>query len=134
MNNGAVKNVYSDINIQSNGSKGDRASSYCAPFVAQQSATGSLVKCYSIGNVVVKNIQNFGPFAGELNGSAHLCFYSNSTTLTVDGAAGTPTCTEGTATDLATLQSEDFIYNTLYWDTEIWKAVDGQNPTLKCFD
>ena len=38
-----------------------------------------------------------------------------------------------TAKTLSELQSEEFIYNTLYWDPDIWYMIDGENPTLKCF-
>ena len=61
-------------------------------------------------------------------------YYSNAIKTTVNGTTGTPTCTDGDEKTLSELQSEDFIYNTLYWDADIWKAVEGQNPTLKNFD
>ena len=133
INNGSVKNVYTSVDIQSlETTRADKT--WIAPFVAQQNSTGSLVKCYGMGNINVLKSNYVGAFAGELNGSSHLCFYSDSTTLTVNGADGTPTCTVGEEKTLSELQSEDFIYNTLYWDVDIWKAVDGMNPTLKCFE
>jgi len=127
----AIKNTYSNVDIN----VGSLIYGNVGGFVGEHLAGSSITKSVSIGNVSVGNIvDSYGIFAGLQSGTLHLCFYSNSTNLMVNGTAGTPTCTEGTATDLVTLQSEDFIYNTLYWDTEIWKAVDGQNPTLKCFD
>ncbi len=124
-----VSNSYADVNITtSDNMKGNKGG-----IVGNSLAGNSILKTIYVGNMNIGSYEgySYGMIAGAQAGATHLCYYSSSSTLKVNGATATPTCTVGTSEALATLQSEAFIYATLYWDADIWSVVEGQNPTLK---
>lgn len=127
-----ITNVYTDVDVK-NGNSG-KVSRNIGGFVGENESGASVIKCVSIGNVDAHStMSNYGAFVGLNNGGllSH-CYYSNLAKVTVDGNTANATNALGTATSLSELQSEDFIYNTLYWEVDVWEVVDGLDPTLKC--
>jgi len=130
MEDAAISNSFSSVNV----STGSGISYYSAGFVSDNQSGAKVIKSVSVGNVNAgANNTGYGLFAAMQSGTLNLCYYSNSATLTKGGSTAEATCTAGEAKGISELQGEDFIYNTLYWDEDVWIAVEGQNPTLNCF-
>jgi len=127
-NNGSIKNVYADVDITAT-----TTVTAAASLVAQQFSGSSVTKSYAMSDISLTSATHYAPILCITEGVDHLCYYSDSIAITLNGTSAEPTNTSGTAKTLSELQSEEFIYNTLYWDNDIWHMVDGENPTLKCF-
>lgn len=122
-----VKQVYSTVNIID----AQTDSGYIGGLIGNNDTGANVIKCFSLGNVCLTQAAGYGEALGQNKGTVMHLYYRQYMNLRVNNCTVTSTCTEGTATPLATLQSPDFIYNTLFWDETIWTAVEGQNPTLK---
>ncbi len=90
---------------------------------ASSTSTSSYASAYAgglVGYNPVSTITNCYRYSGQ------------SFTVTVNGTTTyEATNAEGTATDMATLQSADFRQNTLGWSAEDWNFAEGAHPTLK---
>jgi len=99
---------------------------------------GVIKSCYAVGDISGISSGNHA-FVGGLvgwnyEGSITNCYrYSGqSVTVTVKGTTTyEATNAEGTATDMATLQSVDFQQSMLGWLSDDWNFAAGMHPTLK---
>ena len=73
-----------------------------------------------------------GCFAGKVNvGETLFKNYYNTESKIMQGEADVTVDDENaTKVYLTTLQSREFLVDTLGWNTEVWEVVDGQYPTL----
>ncbi len=100
--------------------------------VGNNSNGNSVLKSVFTGNInLCSDVKNYGYIAGSNSGTVYMCHYNSASALKVNGAAAKPTCADGTATALSTIQTPNFIFNTLYWDDSIWQVTSGKNPSLK---
>ncbi len=93
----------------------------------------STLKSVFVGNISAgTSVSSLGSIAGINNGTIHMCHYSKSSVFKINGVVQSSTNgASGTATALSTIQTPNFIFNTLYWDDSIWQVTSGKNPTLK---
>ncbi len=125
---GKISNVYADIDVN----VGNGIGTYTGGFVAENLSGGTITKSIYVGNLTVgSGVGNYGFIAGVQSGTVHLCYYATESVLTANGEVATGTCTAGTAEALSTIQTEEFLYNTLYWDSTIWSVVEGAAPEIK---
>ncbi len=126
--NAKVTNIYSSVEIKT----GSAVSGSVGGVVGENAAGSSLLKSVYIGNLdITSEIDNYGLLAAVNNGTVHNCYYSNTSIIEVNDVSTTATLTTGTAEHLATIKTVDFIYNKLFWKSDIWEIEDGQNPYIK---
>ena len=98
---------------------------------------GTVTNCYAAGDVsgiCSANYASVGGLVGRNYGTITNCYRYSGQSFTVTANGTTTyeaTSTEGTATDMATLQSVDFQKNTLTWLSDDWNFTEGAHPTLK---
>ena len=100
---------------------------------------GTITNCYATGSVTSSSADaDSSSYAGGLVGynsnTITNCYRydGQSFTVTKDGITTyEATNTEGTAKNMATLQSISFHITTLGWSADDWDFVEGQHPTLK---
>ncbi len=135
-NNSKLSNVYADVDINIIGQQ-NMNGGYVGGFVGHIFPGAAVSKSVSVGDVNIGgnsiNVSSFGPFAGYCEGSTHLSYYASESTLTIGGAVASPTCTNGSAESSELFFSEDFLKNTLFFDSEIWDIKQGESPKLKCY-
>ncbi len=126
----SITNVYVDVDITLS-----CAVTSLGGIVGATDAGSVINKAVYIGNITVGfGTTKYGFIVGTLNGTTRNCYYDATNILTVgEGVITEGTCTDGTSAELSTLQSEDFIYNTLFWKSDIWQINDNEAPSLKCF-
>ena len=99
---------------------------------------GNITNCYATGEVSATSY--YDAYAGGLvgvnsnSGSITNCYrYSGQTFYRRQGSNtySSASNNEGTAEDLATLQSVAFHASTLGWDASVWNFAEGTFPTLK---
>jgi len=126
-NKGAVANCYANgtVNTKTTGSKGG--------FVGTNETGATISKSFCDVNLILTNNTTTGYFVGKaMDGSTLFkCYYSNAATITnAGGNALTPTTEGGTATDVATLQSASFLFDTLAWQEDAWTVRALNYPKL----
>ncbi len=128
--NAPIYNAYADVDINvGNGFVG-----YTGGILGETYESAVFSKIVFVGNVNVgKDITDYGSIIGIQRGSGPHSYYSEESRLAVNGTETKPTNNVGVATPLATLQNEEFLINTLYWDPEIWEALPDSHPVLRCF-
>ncbi len=125
-----MSNVFADVDITVSG----LINIPVGGLVGENAGDGQISKSVSVGDISVgKDTTDYGHAFGKQIGTAHFCYYSTDSSLTQNGEAVTATCTAGEGRALSELQSAEFIFDTLGWDSEIWQINEGANPTLKCF-
>ena len=97
---------------------------------------GAITNCYATGDVsgTGSSYAYVGGLVGRSDDAITNCYrYSGqSFTVTVNGTTTyEATNTDGTATDMATLQSVSFHQSTLLWSAGDWNFAEGAHPTLK---
>ena len=139
-NSGNITNCYAtgDVRATSTSSYYDH-SAYAGGLVGMN-WDGSIKNCYATGNVSATSTSS-SAYAGGLvgynrgNGSIITnCYrYSGQTFYRKQGSNtySSASNTEGTAEDLATLQSVAFHTSTLGWEASVWNFAEGTFPTLK---
>ncbi len=126
--NGKITNIFVDVDITTgyavNGSVGG--------IVGENAGGTSLLKSVYTGNVnITSGITNYGQLVAVNSGTVHNCYYSSGTVINVDGAEKTATLSLGTVETLGVIRTADFIYNKLFWKSDVWEITDGENPKLK---
>ena len=111
---------------------------YAGGLVGVNSNSGSIKNCYATGEVSATSSSSSayaGGLVGEnLDGSITNCYryigqtFYRKQDLNIYSSASN---NEGTAKDLATLQSVAFHTSTLGWDASVWNFAEGTFPTLK---
>ena len=102
-------------------------------FVGNNQSGGVISKSFATGNIKYSNTPTaVGLFVGAANNGGTLFKnYYNADSVILQGAYDvTVADSNATATSVATLKSAAFLTNTLGWNAEIWKIVDGQYPIL----
>ncbi|MBE6548743.1 MAG: hypothetical protein E7667_07740, partial [Ruminococcaceae bacterium] len=109
------------------------SSSNIGGFVRSAVSGSSISCCFSTTDIESASTSNTKAFAYSVGTSAVLfrCYYNTEASFTLSGAETEYTDSNATGIDTATMQSEDFVYDTVYWDREIWNVTDGEYPTLK---
>lgn len=128
---GLVTNTYTDVDITVGG---NLTRGNVGGLVGVSENTSNITRSVSASNITLaKAITGYGKLVGTHKGVEHICYYLDTVELKVDDMANEGTNTVGESVAVETLQTEDFIYNTLYWNSSIWTVTSGQAPTLKRF-
>ena len=123
-NSGKIKNSYSTGNVTAAGGS-------AGGFVGANYSAGTISNCFSLGNVTFTESGNKGIFIGYVVGTSRGCAVASEAVLTIGGSVATSGAVSGvTVMPKADILKADFIYNTLYWEDEIWTAKDGRVPVL----
>ncbi len=126
--NAKVTNIYSSVDIKT----GSAVSGSVGGVVGENAAGSSLLKSVYIGNLdITSEITNYGLLVAVNLGTVHNCYYSSTSIIKVNNISTTATLTTGTAEAIATIKTADFIYNKLFWKSDVWEIEDGQNPSIK---
>lgn len=99
--------------------------------VGKNASTGSVSKCFSSGSVSATN-GNTGPLIGDNVGIALNSYYMRGSSVVMNGEYVDP----GTNDNIKPLPfnklwSEDFLINTMYWDSEGWVILTDESPMLE---
>ncbi len=125
-----IINVLSEVNIN----VGDTITAPVGGLVGSNQSNSTIKNSVCKGSISIgNNVAGCGNVLGDQKAALYDCYYSTDSSLTKNGEAVTATCTAGEAKELFELQSAEFIFDTLGWDSEIWQINEGANPTLKCF-
>ena len=130
---GTITNCYSEASV----SAITYQSSYCGGIAGKAS---TISNSFSVGTLKAKSYSRSNAYVGRIIGeyedtdviqncyadSTQSCTQSSET---YDKEGTTNTC--GTLQFTQTLQSENFIFNTLGWSSEIWQINEGAFPTLR---
>ncbi len=128
---GTVKNVYSYTDITIGNSITSNVGGLASHAFKASSVTNSV---FSGQLNVGTSVSDYGLILGAASDVAESCYYDSAAVLKVNGSAVTSgTNSVGTAEELSVLQSEEFIFETLGWDSEIWQINEGGHPSLRCF-
>ena len=136
---GSIKNCYATGDVSASSSSYyvyDDA--YAGGLVGVNSNSGSIKNCYATGEVSATSSSS-SAYAGGLvgynpGGSITNCYryigqtFYRKQDLNIYSSASN---NEGTAKDLATLQSVAFHTSTLGWEASVWNFAEGTFPTLK---
>jgi len=124
----SVTNCYSSANVTSSGQE----YSYAGGIVAKTMyAEATIQNCFSTGTITGTSYSSSDAFCGRIvaksndNDSITNCYADSLQSITKNST------TFGTLQFTHTLQSENFIYNTLGWSSDIWQINVGGFPTLK---
>ena len=136
-NRGSITNCYATGEVSATSTSDDAY----AGGLAGYNDGGSIKNCYATGEVSATSTFNSssynayaGGLAGENSGSITNCYrYSGQTFYRKEGSNiySSASNNEGTAEDLATLQSVAFHTSTLGWEASVWNFAEGTFPTLK---
>ena len=134
-NSDSITNCYATGNVSATSSYKD---AYAGGLVGYNS--GSIKNCYATGEVSATSTSSSssacaGGLAGRNSNSGSItnCYrYSGQTFYRKEGSNiySSASNTNGTAEDLATLQSVAFHTSTLGWDASVWNFAEGTFPTL----
>ena len=123
-----VSNCYSSANITSSGQE----YSYAGGIVAKTMYSEATIQnCFSTGTIKGTSYSSSDVFCGRIVAKCNEtdtisnCYADSTQTITKSST------TYGTLQFTHTLQSENFIYNTLGWSSDIWQINEGGFPTLK---
>ncbi|MDE6060174.1 MAG: InlB B-repeat-containing protein [Clostridia bacterium] len=136
-NYGVINRSYSTVNVTVYKSLNTNYTEL-GGFVAYNGNEGSIIRCFSTGNITFNgeaksgtyNKGYYGNFCGRNLKTVSASYYKATVTFTDENNMGTDCCEDATATAESQFASNNFIYNTLLWDDDIW-AVDGKKPKLK---
>ena len=141
-NGGTITNCYAtgDVSATSTSDSNYYAKTYAGGLVGSNMKT--ITNCYAKGNVSATStstpdsdyyaIVNAGGLVGNGDVNSSYRYQYQAFKVIVNGSTSNkPTNKEGTATDLATLQSVSFHTDTLGWSTDDWAFVEGSFPTFK---
>ena len=124
----SVTNCYSSANVTSSGQE----YSYAGGIVAKTMYAEAIIQnCFSTGTITGTSYSSSDAFCGRIvakcndNDSITNCYADSLQSITKNST------TFGTLQFTQTLQSENFIYNTLGWSSDIWQINEGGFPTLK---
>ena len=115
----------------------ERVSAACAGGIAGKAF--NVTNSFSVGKISALYIgSNIGRIVGylEISSCTTNCYADSLQTITI-GKANSEVVNANTMNSnemlqsTNTLQSEDFIYNTLGWSSDIWQINEGGFPTLK---
>ena len=119
-----VRNCYSNMTISSSGQK----TSYAGGIVAFGS---NIENCFSVGSISGSSYNSNNVYCGRIiaksdeNDIIINCYADSVQTITKNSTS------YGTLQFTYTLQSENFIYNILGWNQDIWQINEGAFPTFK---
>jgi len=114
-----------DINTKTTG--------YKAGFAGINETGATISKSFCDENITASNTAKTDYFVGNavVGSTLFKCYYNEAMVFTNSaGTAFTPTTAGGTATDVATLQSESFLFDTLAWSRDDWTTVYLAYPKL----
>lgn len=117
-------NCYTTANISSSGQE----YAYAAGIAV---SAGSIQNCFSAGSITGTSYSSSDVYCGRIiaksdeNNTIDNCYADSSQTITKNSN------TYGSLQFTQTLQSENFIYNTLGWSSDIWQINEDGFPTLK---
>ena len=123
-----ISNCYSTANVSSNAQNYSYAGGIVGKAIYSSVSIGN---CFSVGDVIGDSRSSYDAYCGrivaETTDSDEIvnCYADSSQTITKNSTS------YGTLQFTHTLQSENFIYNTLGWSSDIWQINEGGFPTLK---
>ena len=126
-NSGVITSSYTAANMEM------QNVGYFGGFVGVNESSGLISKCFATGSIAYTDTPlGVGCFAGKVNvGETFFKNYYNTESKIMQGEADVTVDDENaTKVYLTTLQSREFLVDTLGWNTEVWEIVDGQYPTL----
>lgn len=96
-------------------------------FVGRNNTGATVSKCFCDINITATNMTNLGYFVGLAADGSTLfkCYYNKNASTNY-----TPSNKDGIGETVATLQSEVFLFETLSWSKDEWKAVNLAYPQL----
>ena len=128
-NKGTITTSYTSSNIESLAALGSFGG-----FVGSNESGAIVKNCVATGNVTyAAQTEGAGLFVGVVRDGSGPLFknYYNTESKIMQGEADVTVDDENaTKVYLTTLQSREFLVDTLGWNPEIWEIVDGQYPTL----
>lgn len=130
---GTITNCYSTATVTAT----TYQSSYCGGIAGE---AGTISNSFSTGNLKAKAYSSSNAYVGRIIGELEdsdvieSCYADSTQTCTQSSERYDNTKTtnsEGSLQFTQTLQSENFIYNTLGWSSDVWQITEGGFPTLK---
>ena len=124
-NFGGIYRCYSDGSIDtisSNGKGGFVINNY-----------GIINSCFTSVDISSTNSSYLGAFVGYEDSASLItnCYHDSESIFTLNGEPYEISTLKSTSMTSTELQSEDFIIETLGWNSEIWNCSEGKYPTLK---
>lgn len=100
-------------------------------FVGANTATGTVSKCYSMGDVTTAS-GNYGRFVGSNSGQVFKCYFLQGVSVLVGSVYQKNAADDDlvSAVVFTELFSEEFLVDTLYWDQSGWVIFTDDSPLL----
>ncbi len=125
-----VTNIYAEVDI----TVSDAVAAVVGGIVGANESGAVTNKSVYAGNITLgAGVSSYGFIIGAQTGAARNCYHDSESALIKSEIPAEPTCTIGEAKELSELLSESFIFDTLYWDKDIWQANESTAPSLKLF-
>lgn len=122
INEGAIQESYATGNISISDGKG-------AGFLYENAASGSILKCLDMVDVSINNT-NAKRFGFSNSGSFYENYYISTQSISLNGQNYTAKELNVDSVSANQIYTDEFIYDKLYWEKEIWRTLSDNAPIL----